>query len=85
MSRRRNKIYQLTIQEDPEAFPMEWNQVPDEILQNAPGELIYDLIMYSRKTESFILRSVLYFKEIERSSEESFKVDNKKGIIFEIK
>lgn len=84
MPRRKNRIYRLTIKEDPEAFPIEWNQLPDEVLQNTPGDLIYDIVAYSRSKEEIVLKSVLYFKESKRLSEDSLQVDNKKGVIFEI-
>ena len=89
MPRRKTRYFLLTVEDDIGAFPIYWNQLPEEVIEKCPSSMIRDIKCFSSTEERLERDSVLYFAEIEKKEAEKLKdsgswIEDKKNKIIYI-
>ena len=55
-----------------ESIPVEWDKLPDEVVEKCESKVIHDIKVYSKKHE-IGLTSVIFFNEIDSDDVEKIK------------
>ena len=65
MARKKNRYFLLTPEQNTEktSIPVEWDKLPDEVVEKCRSEVIHDVRVYSKKKQ-FTTTSVIFFDEI---------------------
>ena len=73
---KRKSRYFLLIDErtGSESIPVEWDKLPDEVVEKCESKVIHDIKVYSKKHEIGIT-SVIFFNEIDSEDVEKIKQD----------
>lgn len=83
MEDKEKKLYQIARWYESKAIPIDWNKVPDEIIDVIPSDLLYDYLSYSRK-DGITKKTVLYFRKVKKFRKDITKKYETDTIIFGI-
>jgi hypothetical protein len=75
--------YQITDAYGRDACPVDWNKLPDELIDNIKSESVYNTLAYS--TENKInVKSVIYFRPVKKFRKNITEYDGENNIVFGI-
>ena len=76
MARKKNRYFLLTPEQNTEktSIPVEWDKLPDEVVEKCESKVIHDIKVYSKKHE-IGMTSVIFFNEIDSEDVEKIKQD----------
>jgi len=83
MEDKEKKLYQIARWYESKAIPIDWNKVPDEIIDEIPSDLLYDYLSYSCK-DGITKKTVLYFRKVKKFRKDITKKYETDTIIFGI-
>lgn len=59
------ELYQIAMWYESKSFPIEWNKLPDELIDSISSDYIEDRLSYS-KDNGIGVKSVLYFRKVKK-------------------
>ena len=59
------ELYQISNQYESNAIPIEWNKLPDDIINNISSELLYNKLSFS-KEKGICEKTVIYFRKVKK-------------------
>ena len=83
MEDKEKKLYQIAKCYESKVIPIDWNKVPEEIINDIPSDLLYDHLSYSDK-EGITKKTVLYFRRVKKFRKDITKKYETDSIIFGI-
>ena len=77
------KLYQITDSWGKDACPVDWNKLPDELIEDLKSEDVYNVLAYS--TEDRInMKSVIYFRPVKKFRKKIKEYNGENNIVFGI-
>ncbi len=81
------KYFSLELEHGQKTFPIEWDKLPDDVVEKCESKAIHDIKTYSIKDEKIKTTSVIFFLELSSEEVENIKdresvEDTKNNIIY---
>ena len=77
------ELYQIAKWYESKVIPIDWNRLPDEIINNIDPDFLYDKLSYS-KSCGVDKKTVLYFRKVKKFRKDITKKYETSNIIFGI-
>jgi len=77
------KLYQITDSWGRDACPVDWNKLPDELIENVKSEYVYNTLAYSTE-DKIIVKSVIYFRPVKKFRKNIKEYNGENNIVFGI-
>lgn len=75
--------YQITDPWGRDACPVDWNKLPDELIEVVKNEYIYDAMSFSNE-EGINTKSVIYFRPVKKFRKNIKEYNGENNIVFGI-
>lgn len=77
------KLYQITDEWGKDACPVDWNKLPDELIENVKPSDVYNILAYSTK-DKINVKSVIYFRPVKKFRKKIKEYNGENNIVFGI-
>lgn len=77
------KLYQITDSWGKDACPVDWNKLPDELIENIKSEYIYNTLAYSTE-DKINVKTVIYFRPVKKFRKNIKEYNGENNIVFGI-
>ncbi len=77
------KLYQITDSWGKDACPIDWNKLPDELIENINTDYIYNTLAYSSESKINV-KSIIYFRPVKKFRKNITEYEGENNIVFGI-
>lgn len=77
------KLYQITDEWGKDACPVDWNKLPDELIENVKSSDVYNILAYSTE-DKINVKSVIYFRPVKKFRKNIKEYNGENNIVFGI-
>lgn len=75
--------YQITDSIGKDACPVDWNKLPDELIENVNTDYIFNTLAYSSE-DNINVKSIIYFRPVKKFRKNITEYEGENNIVFGI-